>query len=322
MSLHNMFKKSHPKLHAKLARLYEEDAQPGQASTSTGSLGSYATYDRSGNMSKKRDDEEGTEYFSEDDQTESVESEDDEAIWDATVAERLGSILSDLLDSEDPDSVDIDALLDSVPDLFDRPEYEMGDADTDYDPENDYDDDFESGEDEDDEDTFEEHKASDIEFLAALEDRKELMKLEPTKAYTRNQRRKLAVLEEDKDLSAQIDKDAGLGKTEPSTGELIARKRKQAKMMRRRSSRMKTARKRKRFRTDYKTLKSRVHKAAIKMVKDKLSGGKRKYNSLSFAQKVAVDKKLRRATAKVETTARKLMTSYRQKLAKRRRGGN
>lgn len=312
--------------------LFEED-QPGMAANSTGSVGDFATFDRMGNMSRRRNDEDEKvkDFFSEDDQQRPVEPADEEAIWDPMVAERLGDILNRILESDDPDSVDIDAMLDKDEEaLFRRPDLEVGDAEE-YDPEDYYDDEWSDDDDDDDDDDDEdepvkEEQLSPMEFIAGLENRSHLTALRPTKAFEESReyrRARLSVAPDSIDALAAILEETVIeeeDKKGPSTAELIARKRAQAKNMKRRASRMKSQKKRKQFRTDYKTLSDRVGKAARKQVKDKLSGGKRKYSELSFAQKVSVDKKMREVgNSKVDAAKARLMAAYRAKAAARRK---
>lgn len=332
-------RRENPRLYAKLFanKLVEEDvvAQPGQAATSTSDLGAYATFDRQGNMSKRRNDEDEPvkDFFNEDDQQAPVNPEDEETVWDPMVAERLGEILTQMLDSEDPDKFDLDAILDKDDEaLFRRPVLEIGEVDE-YDPETQYDDEWtdEDPEEDQSEPTGFEEQVSSYEWLVALSDRQELSQLPATKQYEEHREyihdrlhlsvpHNIRLVEESADLSEALanEIEEQTKTVKPNTSELVARKRQQAHMMKRRAARMTTQRKRKQFRTDYKTLEGRVEKAALRQVKDRLSGGKRKYSGLSLSQKVSVDQKVKGQRAKIEQAKRRLMQTYRQKLQQRR----
>lgn len=330
-------RRENPKLYAKLfaTEVVEEDmdAQPGQAASSTTNLGAYATFDRHGNMSKRRNDEDEPvkTFFNEDDQQAPVNPEDEELVWDPMVAERLGEILAQMIDSEDPDRFDLDSILDKDDEaLFRRPILEIGDVDE-YDPETHYDDEWtdeDPDEELEDENEFEE-QVSSFEWLLALSERRELSNLPPTEKYEEhreylhdrlhNSKPNPRLIEESEDLSVVLANEIeDQVKTQPNTDELIVRKRKQARMMKHNVARMTTQHKRKQFRTDYKTIEGRVEQAAIRQIKDKLSGGKRKYSSLSLSQKVSVDSKVNSQKAKIEQAKRRLMQTYRQKIQQRR----
>ena len=83
---------------------------------------------------------------------------------------------------------------------------------------------------------------------------------------------------------------------------------------------MVAGRKRKFFRTDSKTIADRVHKGALRMLKNKFAQNKGgDYEDLSLSAKVDVDQMVKKRKNLLSNIESRLMTSYKQKMAMRKK---
>lgn len=298
-----------------------EPAQSGSSAIDSNSLGDYKVYGRGWVRPAKRP-QAGDQLPEEKEKTEAdpdaelykEQDEGKEWCWSnedfiEKVADKVAEILVNLAD----DSDDADDAVDSTEfddDLFYDPDDDEEIDDTPYEM---------NGLDEEIE--IDDPRLDEEEEEPTLEEQAEYQKfeMENFSSFTLMQEMNDEFnIQLDKELCAVIEE--AVFKKPLNKGELIRRKLVAGRRMKRMASKMKARRKVKFFRTDMKTVKSRVHKAAIKFLKNKFAKSKGgKYDDLSLSAKVDVDAMVKRRANLIPNIERKLFSKYRAKMAQRRK---
>lgn len=295
------------------------DGQSGSSAITTDTLGDYKYagrgWMRPARDPKKKDQLPEEKNIDSDAELYKEEDEGSEWVWESEdLADRLADKLADLLsriEDGDDDST-INGKFESIElddDLFYEPEDDDELSDTPYTMDGVDDDSDDLGieddfEDDDDEETLEEQNQVVGDIVADFS----------TYTLTGDPIQDEFAMGLDKAMCEVIQE--GI----VNKAELVRRKIKAGRRMKRMASKMRSRRKQKFKRSDMKTVKSRVHKAAIKSLKDKFAKSKGgRYDDLSLSAKVDVDQMVKKRANLIPALERKMFVKYKAKLTQRRK---